>query len=160
MKTLLGIITVVLLGAALTCQAVDYDNHFFDQRVYRVSLGSGNAPTAADMALIRLQNGEMVLNTDDDVLYIMHSTNVYTKIEADGTMTVAALSADQLTAGSTASAINGTSITNLTAANIGAISAASAVTNVIIDTSAGITNTVVLYPFGGVYVVGSWTTTP
>lgn len=87
MKKLLGIITIALLATAWTCQAVDYSRHFYDQRVYRVALGSGTAPSAADLALVRLHNGDMVLNTDDDVLYIMHATNVYTKITSAGVMT-------------------------------------------------------------------------
>ncbi len=92
MKKLLGIMAIALLGIVWTCQAVDYNNHFYDQRVYRVALGSGTVPAASDMALIGLHNGDMVLNTDDDCLYIMHATNVYTKMTSAGTVTLAAMS--------------------------------------------------------------------
>jgi hypothetical protein len=86
MKKLLGVLAVAVL-AAWTCQAVDYSNHSYPTRMFRVALGSGNAPSAADMATIRLHNGDMVLNTDDNVLYIMQATNVYTKIDATGNLT-------------------------------------------------------------------------
>ena len=89
MKLLVGL-TVALL-AAWTCQAVDYSNHSYPTRMFRVALGSGNAPSAADMATIRLHNGDMVLNTDDNVLYIMQATNVYTKIDATGRLTAVQL---------------------------------------------------------------------
>jgi hypothetical protein len=55
------------------------------------------APSAADMATVGLHNGDMVLNTDDNVLYIMHATNVYTQITSAGAMTTETLSADALT---------------------------------------------------------------
>ena len=86
MKKLLAVLAVAVL-AAWTCQAVDYSNHSYPTRMFRVALGSGNAPSAADMATIRLHNGDMVLNTDDNVLYIMQATNVYTKIDATGNLT-------------------------------------------------------------------------
>lgn len=88
MKKLLGIMAVALLAVAWTCQAVDYNNHFYNQRVYRVAIGSGTAPSAADMSGVAIHNGEMVLNTDDDCLYIMHASNVYTKITAAGAVTM------------------------------------------------------------------------
>ncbi len=94
MKKSLGLIAVLALVAG-TCQAVDYANHMYQQRVYRVALGSGNAPSAADMVTIGVHNGDMVLNTDDNVLYIMHATNAYTKITGAGAMTA---SADAFTA--------------------------------------------------------------
>jgi hypothetical protein len=93
MKKILRFLTVALVTSACTCAwAVDYANHFYDQRVYRVALGSGNAPSASDMNLIRMHNGDMVLNTDDNCLYIMHATNVYTKMTSAGTVTLAAMS--------------------------------------------------------------------
>jgi len=91
MKKITGIITIALLAMAWMCQAVDYSSHFYDQRVYRVALGSGTAPSAADMATVRLHNGDQVLNTDDGVLYIMHATNVYTKFTAAGLVTATSL---------------------------------------------------------------------
>nr|MDD5523524.1 polymer-forming cytoskeletal protein [Kiritimatiellia bacterium] len=94
MKKLIGIITIALLAMVWTCRAVDYNNHFYNQRVYRVALGSGTAPSASELATVGLHNGDFVLNTDDDVLYIMHATNVYTKIASDGTLTLEALAID------------------------------------------------------------------
>jgi hypothetical protein len=93
MKKLLGMIAV-LATVAGACLAVDYSNHMYTPRVYRVALGSGVAPSAADMATVGLHNGDMVLNTDDNVLYIMHATNVYTKVTSAGAVTVETLSAD------------------------------------------------------------------
>ncbi len=93
MKKLLRFLTIALVAGACTCHAVDYNNHFNNnQRVYRVALGSGNAPSAADMNTVYIRNGDMVLNTDDDCLYIMHATNVYTKMTSAGTVTLAAMS--------------------------------------------------------------------
>lgn len=93
MKKLIKFLTIALVTGACTCSwAVDYANHFYDQRVYRVALGSGTAPTAADMNTVRMHNGDMVLNTDDNCLYIMHATNVYTKMTSAGTVTLASMS--------------------------------------------------------------------
>jgi hypothetical protein len=122
MKKLLRFLTVALVTGACTCSwAVDYANHFYDQRVYRVALGSGTAPTAADMNTIRLHNGDMVLNTDDDVLYIMHATNVYTKITAAGAMTI---NSSFVTDGSTIGGV-ATSTTSRTSINIQPVAASS-----------------------------------
>ncbi len=72
---------------------------------------------------------------------------------------ITALSAANITSAGTISAINGASITNITAANVGTISGASAVTNLIL-VSGGTTNTLVLYPFGGGYIIKSSTAIP
>ena len=83
----IGLFGIALI-MAWSCQAIDYSLHMSDARVYRVGLGSGTAPTAADMKTIGIHPGDMVVNTDDDVLYIMSATNVYTKIDASGNMTL------------------------------------------------------------------------
>ena len=98
MKKLLGTI-MVLATTAIACLAVDYDNHVFPVRVYRVALGSGVAPSAADMDTVRLHNGDMVLNTDDGVLYIMHETNVYTKFTSAGAATITSASIAGISSG-------------------------------------------------------------
>ena len=49
----------------------------------------------------------------------------------------------------------GSGITGLTAANVGTVSGASAVTNLVIGPT-GTTNTMVLYPFGGGYIIKSF----
>jgi hypothetical protein len=91
-KKLLKFLTIALVAGACTCSwAVDYNNHFYNQRVYRVAIGSGTAPSAADMAGVAIRNGDMVLNTDDDCLYIMHATNVYTKMTSEGAVTLASM---------------------------------------------------------------------
>ena len=80
------------LAVAWSCQALDYSQHFGrPPRMYRVSLGVGGAPSAADMKTIYIRPGDMVANTDDDALFIMSTTNVYTKIEADGTATIVSM---------------------------------------------------------------------
>jgi hypothetical protein len=96
MKKLFGILAVAGLIAG-SVFGVDYSNHMHEQRVYRVALGSGTAPSAADMLTIGVHNGDMVLNTDDNILYLMHATNVYTKFTSAGAMTTETLSADALT---------------------------------------------------------------
>ena len=90
MKKILSIIAVMALTLSVGL-AVDYSHHMYNQRTYRVALGAGNAPSAADMALVRLHNGDTVLNTDDNILYIMTETNKYIKIESDGALTVDAI---------------------------------------------------------------------
>ena len=87
---------ISLLGIALitawSCQAVDYNQHFGrPARAYRVGLGSGEAPSSADMKGVGVRPGDIVINTDDDALFIMSTTNVYTKIEADGTATIVSM---------------------------------------------------------------------
>jgi len=139
MKKLLGIMAVALLAAVWTCQAVDYNNHFYNQRVYRVALGSGTAPAASDMALIGLHNGDMVLNTDDDCLYIMHATNVYTKMTSAGTVTLAAMSvplaSNKVFIGNSAGAANEKTLSGLFTITTGGVASAtttgSAVTGVV-----------------------------
>ena len=119
MKLLVGLIVAVLAG--WTCQAADYDNgHVYNVRQFRVALGSGTAPTAADMAKIRLHNGDEVLNTDDNVLYIMQATNVYTKISAAGRMTFgdATMITNVLGAGMVLPAVDYSAATNGNAGNI------------------------------------------
>ena len=77
------------LAVAWSCQALDYSQHFGrPPRMYRVSLGVGGAPSAADMNTVYIRPGDMVANADDDALFIMSATNVYTKIDASGNMTL------------------------------------------------------------------------
>ncbi len=82
---------------ALTCHAVDYANHMYTYRIFRVALGSGTAPSASDVSNLRVHNGDMILNTDDSVLYIMHASNVYTKVTAAGAMTVESFASANVT---------------------------------------------------------------
>jgi hypothetical protein len=79
-------------GIAMTCPAIDYSLHMSDARVYRVALGSGSAPSAADMSSIGIRPGDVVVNTDDDAYFLMSATNVYTKITKAGTITITAVS--------------------------------------------------------------------
>ena len=88
-KTLSSI--VVALALAASAFAVNYDNHQSTPKIYKVGLGSGNAPSAADAATYGLTQGSFVLNTDDDALFIMHATNVYTKISSAGALTLTSL---------------------------------------------------------------------
>jgi len=92
-------IIVLLLASLVTMSAycIDYSLHMYDGRVYRVALGSGTAPSADDMKTIGIRPGDMVVNTDDDALYIMSTSNVYTKITAAGSVTVAAFAPSSLT---------------------------------------------------------------
>ena len=213
---LLAVLIVAVLAAGMA-QAADYDKgQMSNVRVYRVALGAGTAPSAADMAYNGVHNGDFVLNVSDNALYIMNASNVYVKITAAGAMTVAgaingvtlntstvtnvlaagsvlpavdgsavtnivnagivSVSAAKLTAGTvataidglavtnldlsklasgkTAAAFNGSAVTSLTAANVGSVAAASAITNTWIKGD-GTTNTVVLYPFGGGYIIKS-----
>jgi len=85
------------LMLAWSCMAIDYSLHMSDARVYRVALGSGNTPSTADVKAIGIRTGDFVENTDDHVLYIMHATNVYTKITAAGAVTIGALAALDVT---------------------------------------------------------------
>ena len=152
MKKLLGIIAVALLGTAMACQAANYANHFFNQRVYRVSLGSGTAPTAADMALIRLQNGEMVLNTDDNVLYIMHATNVYTKITAAGVVTMSSVDSTAIANATGRNRLVNAASINVTNGQVITLSATNAVVKLTgIGQADAYTNTITIatpYPVG------------
>ena len=124
MKRLLEIMVIAALAVG-SCLAVDYDKgQMFNVRVYRVSLGSGTAPSAADMATLRLHNGDEVLNTDDNVLYIMNATNVYVKISAAGAVTIQGMTLNSNTvtntvsAGSVLPAADGGSLTNMSAAQL------------------------------------------
>ena len=91
-KKLCLCIASLMLAGVWSCQALDYDQHFArGMRVYRVSLGVGGAPSAADMKTIYIRPGDMVANEDDGTLFIMSTTNVYTKIEADGTATIVSM---------------------------------------------------------------------
>ena len=65
------------------------------------------------------------------------------------------LDISKLASGKTAAAFNGSAITALTAANVGTVAAASAVTNLVVG-PLGTTNTMVLYPFGGGYIIKSF----
>lgn len=129
MKKILGLIAVLALVAG-TCQAVDYANHMYQQRVYRVALGSGNAPSAADMVTIGVHNGDMVLNTDDNVLYIMHATNVYTKFTAAGAGNIIA---DTITIGGIA---NGAQAEALGTNKVGTVSVENSQVNITGPTNA------------------------
>ena len=146
-----------LLGIALivawSCQAVDYNQHFGrPARAYRVGLGSGEAPSAADMKGVGIRPGDIVINTDDDVLYIMNATNVYTKITAAGAATMPALTVtgaaslngvtfnssmitNTIASGQVLPAVDGSAITNMSAAQLAAATVllavdGSAVTNI------------------------------
>lgn len=166
MKKILGLIAVLALVAG-TCQAVDYANHMYQQRVYRVALGSGNAPSAADMVTIGVHNGDMVLNTDDNVLYIMHATNVYTKFTAAGAGNIIA---DTITIGGIANGAQaealgtnevGTVAVENSQVNItGPTNADTAVITLTAPTSAQLGQSVVIYNAGTntlsiVYTAGS-----
>jgi len=123
----IGLFGIALI-LAWSCQAVDYDQHFGRAaRVYRVGLGSGEAPSAADMKTVGIRPGDMVVNTDDGVLYIMQATNVYTKIDADGNMTLGfgiTLNSTTITnvigAGSVLPAVDYSGATNGSAASLAA----------------------------------------
>lgn len=104
MKRLLGILAVAVF-AAWTCQATDYSLHMHPARVFRVALGSGTAPSAADMLTYGIQPGDEVVNTDDNALYIMNATNKYVKVSAAGAIT-------------TASTINGATINTTMITNV------------------------------------------
>jgi len=146
MKKLLGIMAIALLGVAWTCQAVDYNNHFYNQRVYRVALGSGTAPAASDMALIGLHNGDMVLNTDDNCLYIMHATNVYTKMTSAGTVTLAAMSvplaSNKVFIGNSAGAASEQTLSGLFTITTGGVASAATTGNAV----TGVTATAAITP--------------
>ena len=89
MKKILGRLTGLAMVVAFTCQAADYSPHMYQSKIYRVALGSGSAPSAADAALVGIKPGDMVENTDDHVLYVMTATNAYVKVESDGTISSA-----------------------------------------------------------------------
>ena len=130
MKKLLGVLAVAVLAAWMV-QAADYDKgQMSNVRVYRVALGAGTAPSAADMAYNGVHNGDFVLNVSDNALYIMNASNVYVKITAAGAMTVAgaingvtlntSTVTNVLAAGSVLPAVDASAVTNITAANIAA----------------------------------------
>lgn len=93
MKKRIGLCLASLM-LALSCYGIDYSLHFNrDARIYRVALGSGTAPTAADMNTIGILPGDVVVNTDDNCYYLMHATNVYTKITAAGDVSLTSMTA-------------------------------------------------------------------
>ena len=127
---LLAVLIVAVLAAGMA-QAADYDKgQMSNVRVYRVALGAGTAPSAADMAYNGVHNGDFVLNVSDNALYIMNASNVYVKITAAGAMTVAgaitgvtlntSTVTNVLAAGSVFPAVDASAVTNITAANIAA----------------------------------------
>jgi len=127
---LLAVLIVAVLAAGMA-QAADYDKgQMSNVRVYRVALGAGTAPSAADMAYNGVHNGDFVLNVSDNALYIMNASNVYVKITAAGAMTVAgaingvtlntSTVTNVLAAGSVLPAVDASAVTNITAANIAA----------------------------------------
>lgn len=101
MKRLLGLLLASLV-AVTALAGTDWSPQQKVGRIYRLALGSGVAPTAADAAFNGVQTGDMVENTDDGCLYIMHTTNVYTKITAAGGVTVVTLAPTTLTVGGSA----------------------------------------------------------
>ena len=139
MKKLLAVLAVAVL-AAWTCQAADYNNgHMYSVRQFRVALGSGTAPSAADMATIRLHNGDMVLNTDDSANYLMTATNTYVKFTSAGAIVIQGITLDSNTvtnavaSGTTLPAANGAALTNLAAGNIASGNLAlAAITNALV----------------------------
>ena len=127
---LLAVLIVAVLAAGMA-QAADYDKgQMSNVRVYRVALGAGTAPSAADMAYNGVHNADFVLNVSDNALYIMNASNVYVKITAAGAMTVAgaingvtlntSTVTNVLAAGSVLPAVDASAVTNITAANIAA----------------------------------------
>jgi len=138
---LLAVLIVAVLAAGMA-QAADYDKgQMSNVRVYRVALGAGTAPSAADMAYNGVHNGDFVLNVSDNALYIMNASNVYVKITAAGAMTVAG-------------AINGVTLNTSTVTNV--LAAGSVLPAV--DMSAP-TNGAVAHIHGAVSAVSQQTTT-
>lgn len=103
MKKILGRLTGLAMVIAFTCQAADYSPHMYQSKIYRVALGSGSAPSAADAALVGIKPGDMVENTDDNVLYVMTATNAYVKVESDGTIS-SALASNKIVIGNSSGA--------------------------------------------------------
>lgn len=103
MKKILGRLTGLAMVIAFTCQAADYSPHMYQAKIYRVALGSGSAPSAADAALVGIKPGDMVENTDDNVLYVMTATNAYVKVESDGTIS-SALASNKIVIGNSSGA--------------------------------------------------------
>lgn len=103
MKKILGRVTGLAMVIAFTCQAADYSPHMYQSKIYRVALGSGSTPSAADAALVGIQPGDMVANTDDNVLYVMTATNAYVKVESDGTIS-GALASNKIVIGNSSGA--------------------------------------------------------
>ena len=103
MKKILGRLTGLAMVVAFTCQAADYSPHMYQSKIYRVALGSGSAPSAADAALVGIKPGDMVKNTDDHVLYVMTATNAYVKVESDGTIS-SALASNKIVIGNSSGA--------------------------------------------------------
>jgi hypothetical protein len=109
----------LLVTATMVLAVTDYSPQMYNARIYRVALGSGSAPSAAEAALVGIKNGDMVENTDDGVLYIMNATNVYTKITAAGALTVAgAVTQSGATTLANGSTIDGTSTNGTSRANV------------------------------------------
>lgn len=109
-KIMVGL--MALLVTATLVLAADYSPQLHNAKIYRVALGSGTAPTAADAAFVGIKPGDMVENTDDNVLYIMTATNAYVKIESDGAVTAAA--GNIVLARMTNALVTGTLAANLT----------------------------------------------
>lgn len=91
-KSYIGLVLLALMFVSTAVMAADYSPQLQAGKIYRVALGSGVAPSAEDTKFVGIKNGDMIENTDDNCLYIMHATNVYTKMTAAGTVTLASMS--------------------------------------------------------------------
>lgn len=149
MKLLVGLTVAVLAAGSMALAVTDYSPQMKYARIYRVALGSGNAPSAAEANLVAVKPGDMVANTDDNALYIMSATNVYTKITAAGLINGVTINTTMITnviaAGQVLPAVDGSAVTNLSAAQLTAGTAISAVNG------AAITN----IPSGGIVSLAS-----
>lgn len=136
-----------LVAALVTCSVVlavtDYSPQRYDGKIYRVALGSGTAPSAAEAALIGIKTGDMVENTDDGVLYIMHATNVYTKFTAAGTVTLTAMSvplaSNKLYIGNASGIANEKTLSGLFTTGTGGVVTATTTGSAITNSSATVT---------------------
>jgi hypothetical protein len=82
MKKLLSLFACLAFAGLVF--AADYSPQMYPARIYRVALGTGNAPSAADAAFVGIKPGDMVENTDDGTLFVMLTSNVYTKTTSAG----------------------------------------------------------------------------